>query len=179
LKKIVNKYWLFVVIAGSIIALDQITKAVVRNNIPFGGSWMPWDWLQPFFRFVHWENTGAAFGFFQGGGTIFAILAVIIGLFILSYYPQIPENEKLMRVAMAMQFAGAMGNLIDRIFRGPVTDFISVGDFPVFNVADSSITIGVGLLLLTFWLSERKEKSTEKSSKNEDSDVSENIADIQ
>ncbi len=68
MKKIVKKYWLFVIIAGSIIALDQITKTIVRNNIPFGGSWMPWEWLKPIFRFVHWENTGAAFGLFQGGG---------------------------------------------------------------------------------------------------------------
>jgi len=176
LKKIVKKYWLFVIIAGSIIALDQITKAVVRNNIPFGGSWMPWEWLKPVFRFVHWENTGAAFGLFQGGGIVFAILAVIISVFIIYYYPQIPENEKLMRVALSMQFAGAIGNLVDRIFRGPVTDFISVGDFPVFNVADSSITVGVGLLLLTFWLSERKERSTEKNPITVASDVSENNA---
>lgn len=176
MKKIVKKYWLFVIIAGSIITLDQITKAVVRNNIPFGGSWMPWEWLKPVFRFVHWENTGAAFGLFQGGGIVFAILAVIISVFIIYYYPQIPENEKLMRVALSMQFAGAIGNLVDRIFRGPVTDFISVGDFPVFNIADSSITVGVGLLLLTFWLSERKEKSTEKTSITDAGDAYENNA---
>lgn len=162
------------VIAGSIIALDQITKAVIRNNIPFGGSWMPWEWLKQYFRFVHWENTGAAFGLFQGGGIVFAILAVFISVFIIYYYPQIPENEKLMRIAMSMQFAGAVGNLVDRVFRGPVTDFISVGNFPVFNVADSSITIGVGLLLLTFWLIERKEKREEISSTSEPHDVIEN-----
>lgn len=164
------------IIAGSIITLDQITKTIVRNNIPFGGSWMPWEWLEPVFRFVHWENTGAAFGLFQGGGIVFAILAVIISVFIIYYYPQIPENEKLMRVALSMQFAGAIGNLVDRVFRGPVTDFISVGDFPVFNIADSSITVGVGLLLLTFWLSERKERTLEENSITVAGDVSDNNA---
>ena len=176
MKKIIKRYWLFVIIAGSIITLDQITKTIVRNNIPFGGSWMPWEWLEPVFRFVHWENTGAAFGLFQGGGIVFAILAVIISVFIIYYYPQIPENEKLMRVALSMQFAGAIGNLVDRVFRGPVTDFISVGDFPVFNIADSSITVGVGLLLLTFWLSERKERTLEENSITAAGDVSDNNA---
>lgn len=176
MKKIIKRYWLFVIIAGSIITLDQITKTIVRNNIPFGGSWMPWEWLEPVFRFVHWENTGAAFGLFQGGGIVFAILAVIISVFIIYYYPQIPENEKLMRVALSMQFAGAIGNLVDRVFRGPVTDFISVGDFPVFNIADSSITVGVGLLLLTFWLSERKERTLEENSITVAGDVSDNNA---
>jgi signal peptidase II len=63
-----------------------------------------------------------------------------------------------MRVAIAMQLGGALGNLIDRLVFGPVTDFISVGRFPVFNIADSSITVGVGLLLLALWLAERRER---------------------
>lgn len=63
-----------------------------------------------------------------------------------------------MRVAISMQLGGALGNLIDRILFGPVTDFISVGRFPVFNIADSSITVGVGLLLLALWNAEQKEK---------------------
>lgn len=119
---------------------------------------MPLTRLAPYFRFVHWENTGAAFGMFQNGGLIFSILAVIVTIFIIGYFPQIPKEEKLMRVAIAMQLGGAIGNLIDRLVFGPVTDFISVGRFPVFNVADSSITVGVGLLLLALWLAERRER---------------------
>ena len=63
-----------------------------------------------------------------------------------------------MRIALAMQFGGALGNLIDRILFGPVTDFISAGNFAVFNVADASITVGVGLLILALWINERKGK---------------------
>ena len=163
MKKFLKEYWLLLTIGGVIVILDQITKAVVRVNIPFGGQWMPLDWLAPYFRFVHWENTGAAFGFFQGGGIIFGILAVIVTVFILIYYPQIPNDEKLMRVAISMQLGGALGNLIDRIIFGPVTDFISVGRFPVFNIADSSITVGVGLLILALWITERKEKHAKSS----------------
>lgn len=165
MKKFIKEYWMLFTIAGIIIILDQVTKAVVRAYIPFGGRWMPLEWLAPYFRFVHWENTGAAFGLFQGGGIIFAILAVIVTAFIIIYYPQIPKDEKLMRVAISMQLGGAIGNLIDRLVFGPVTDFISVGSFPVFNIADSSITVGVGIMILGLWLAERRERKAEESSK--------------
>ena len=163
MKKIIKEYWLLISVAGLIVVVDQVTKAIVRANIPFGGRWMPLDWLAPYFRFVHWENTGAAFGMFQSGGLIFGILAVIVSIFIVIYYPQIPKEEKLMRVAMAMQLGGAIGNLIDRIVFGPVTDFISVGSFPVFNIADSSITVGVGLLILALWLHDQREKKEQQT----------------
>ncbi len=160
MKKFIKIYWLLFTVAGLIIALDQISKAIVRAKIPFYGEWMPIEWLAPYFRFVNWENTGAAFGLFQSGGLVFAILAVVISIFIIYYYPQIPLNETLSRIAMAMQMGGALGNLVDRIVFGPVTDFIAVGEFPVFNIADSSITIGVGLLILSLWVNERREKKS-------------------
>ena len=163
MKKILNEYWLLIVIASVVLIIDQVTKAIVRANIPFGGRWMPLEWLAPYFRFVHWENTGAAFGLFQQGGVVFAILAVIVSVFIVVYYPQVPRDATLMRVSLAMQMGGALGNLIDRIVFGPVTDFISVLGFPVFNIADSSITIGVGLLILGLWLSEQRESQGEQA----------------
>lgn len=158
MKKFLKEYWLLFTVAGSVIILDQISKALVRAHIPFGGRWMPLEWLAPYFRFVYWHNTGAAFGLFQQGGLIFAILAVIVAIFIILYYPQVPQEEKLMRFALALQMGGALGNLIDRIHFGPVTDFISVGDFAVFNIADACITVGVGILILAIWLAERREK---------------------
>jgi signal peptidase II len=179
LKKIIKEFWLLFTVTAVIIAADQITKAIIRANIPFGSSWMPVDWLAPFFRFVHWRNTGAAFGFFQGGGLVFGILAFFVTGFIIYYYPQIPKEQKLMRVAMAMQMGGALGNLIDRLggdngfLSGPVLDFISVGNFPVFNIADSSITVGVGLLILSLWISERKEKALNNEMEKENMEGSE------
>ncbi len=164
MKKIIKEYWMLFTIAGVIIILDQISKAIVRINIPFGGQWMPLEWLAPYFRFVHWQNTGAAFGLFQQGGLIFGVLAVVVTVFIIIYYPQIPKDEKLIRVAISMQLGGAIGNFIDRIRFGPVTDFISVGSFPVFNIADSNITVGVGLLILALLLAERKEGKLGKNS---------------
>lgn len=155
--KILKTYWLLVLVAGFVILLDQVTKEVVRANLAFGASVTPFEVL-PFFRFVHWQNTGAAFGMFQGGGLIFGILAAIVAILIIVYFPRIPSQHLIMRIAIAMQMGGAIGNLIDRIMFGPVTDFIAVGLFPVFNIADASITVGVVLLLLSLWVIERREK---------------------
>ncbi|MGD8457598.1 MAG: signal peptidase II [Anaerolineales bacterium] len=150
-------YLLF--IAGVIVLLDYFTKALVRETLSLGESWMPLEWLAPYARIVHWQNSGAAFGMFQSGGLIFTGLAIVVSIFIIFYFPQVPKEEWALRLAMGMQLGGALGNLVDRLrYDGYVTDFISVGDFPVFNVADSSITVGVIVLLLGVWLSERKLK---------------------
>lgn len=149
--------WLFV-ISAVIVILDQITKQLVRTNLPIGASWMPWEWLAPYARIIHWSNTGVAFGMFQGNNVFFAILASIVAIAIVYYYPSIPEEDKVLRFAMSMQLGGALGNLIDRIFVGQVTDFASVGNFAVFNVADACITTGVGVLLLGVYLEEKRER---------------------
>ncbi|NMD31044.1 MAG: signal peptidase II, partial [Chloroflexi bacterium] len=74
MKRYIQDYFMLLVPVGLIILLDQWTKSWVRSNIAFGESWGP-EWLAPFARFVHWYNTGAAFGLFQGMGTVFIILA--------------------------------------------------------------------------------------------------------
>ena len=145
-------------IALAIIVLDQVSKELVRTYIPLNNYWVPWEWMAPFARLVHISNTGVAFGLFQGMGTVFAILAMIVSVAIIIYYPRVPTDDWTLRLAMGLQLAGALGNLIDRLVFGYVTDFISVGNFAVFNVADSSITIGVGVLLLGIWLQERRAK---------------------
>ncbi len=163
MKKYVKDYSILFLMAGFIISIDQWTKALVRQNIPLGGMWMPLEWLQPYARFVHWFNAGAAFGLFQNGSLLFASLAVVVILLIIYYFPQVPENDWTFRLALAMQLAGAAGNLVDRLmFAGKVTDFISIGNFPVFNIADASITIGVAVLLIGAWAKDIQEKKTGK-----------------
>lgn len=149
--------WLLIV-AALIIVVDQITKFFVRKYIPFGGQWAPWDWMLPYARLLHISNTGAAFGLFKNANVILMILAVVVSAAILWYYPRVPEDQKVVRFALSLQLAGAVGNLIDRIAFGHVTDFISVGKFAIFNVADSSITVGVLILLLAVWWQDRKER---------------------
>jgi signal peptidase II len=160
LKKYLKDYAFLFIIAGVIITLDQWTKGLVRSNIPFGDSWPHTSWITPFARIVHWNNTGAAFGLFQGYNLVFSILAVAVSLAIIYYFPRITAQDWILRVALSMQLAGAVGNLIDRITMGTVTDFISVGNFAVFNVADSSISVGVAILLLTVLYRDWKEKKT-------------------
>ena len=158
MKRYFRSYILLFGLAAVIISLDQWTKYLVRSQIQFGDSWMPWDWLAPYARIVYWHNSGAAFGFGENLSTVFTILAIVVGCAIIIYYPQIPIKDWPLRVALAMQFGGAMGNLIDRLTIGFVTDFISVGNFPVFNVADSSVSVGVAVLIIGMWIEDRKQK---------------------
>ena len=160
----VKDYLVLFGVAGAIIALDQWTKWLVRENIEFGSQWLPdWlMWLSPYARIVHWYNSGAAFGMFQNGNLVFTTLAFIVIGAIIYYFPQVEADDWTLKVAMGLQLAGAAGNLIDRLMMGKVTDFISVGSFPVFNVADSSITVGVVVLLLGVWVKERQERKAAK-----------------
>jgi signal peptidase II len=171
LKKYIQDYLFLFLIAGVIIALDQWTKYLVRETLPFQAIWSPWPWLTHFARIVHWKNTGAAFGIFQGFGNVFTILAIIVSIAILYYFPQVPRRDWTLRLAMGLQLAGAVGNLIDRLFFGSVTDFISVGNFAVFNIADASISIGVAILVLGMLVKEREGYLEERERLRKDDSV--------
>ena len=167
MKKYLLMYLNLFGIAGIVVALDQWTKWLVRENIPFATQWLPdsLEWLMPYARLVYWHNTGAAFGMFQNGAPIFTVLAFVVIGAILFYYPQIESEGWLFRLALSLQLAGALGNLIDRLTQdGKVTDFISIGTFPVFNVADSAITVGTVVLILAVWLNERAQKQAKAES---------------
>ena len=164
MKRVVESYTYLFLIAGVIIALDQWTKILVRANLALGETWLPngFEWLSPYARIVNWYNTGAAFGMFQNGSMVFRVLAIIVICAIIYYFPRVEKSDWTLRLAMSMQLAGASGNLIDRLTQdGRVTDFVSVGTFPVFNVADASICVGTVILLLGVYVQEqatRKEK---------------------
>ncbi len=155
--KLVNQSILFWV-AGLVILIDQITKHLVREAMPVGSTWAfspESAWL---FRLLHIENNGAAFGMFQQGGVVFSLIAIIVSGVIVYYGLRLPEGQWLLRVILGLQLGGALGNLIDRLVRGPVTDFfnvMAVWNTPIFNVADLSITTGV-ILLLALMLTERR-----------------------
>ena len=153
-------YLVLFLIAAIIVGFDQWTKALVRTHVPLAGDWLPsWlAWLMPYARIRYWYNSGAAFGFFKNGNTVFSTLAVLVDLFIIYYFPRVPRQDWWLRLAMAMQFAGATGNLVDRLFFRHVTDFISVGNFAIFNIADASISVGVAVLIVGIWLKERADK---------------------
>ena len=158
MRRLFEKYGFLFAIAGLIVALDQWTKELVRDHIALGATWLPHglEWLSPYARIVNWFNTGAAFGMFQSGSMVFTVLAFIVIGAIIYYFPRVDRHDWTLRIAMSMQLSGAAGNLIDRLTQaGRVTDFISVGTFPVFNIADASISTGTAILLLGVYLQER------------------------
>ena len=159
LKKYLRDYGFLFLVATTIVVLDQLSKLWVRTQLEYGEAWAPWDWLLPYARLIHVQNTGAAFGMLQGMNAVFTILAIVVSCVIIYYFPHVPREDWLLRLALALQLGGAVGNLVDRVTEGYVTDFVSVGRFPVFNVADASISIGVALLILAMWLKEREQKS--------------------
>jgi len=172
--KVTRNYLTLFTIAGIIVALDQWTKNLIRENIPFGGTWLPegWESLTPYARVVHWRNTGAAFGMFQNGALIFTVLAFVVIAGIIWFYRQIEPGDWFLRLALAMQLAGALGNLLDRLlYDGVVTDWISVGNFAVFNIADASITVGTGIMLIGVFIMERREKKNQAQNTRESEEL--------
>jgi len=166
--KIIRNYLSLFLIAGFVVVLDQYTKWLVRSNLAFAEMWLP-DQLKeflPYFRIVFWHNSGAAFGLFQNGNIILMALACIVIGVIIYYYPKVSPEDWWLKLALGLQLGGALGNLIDRITLGRVTDFISVSSFPVFNVADSAITIGTCILLLGVYIKERNEGKKSKIESN-------------
>ena len=142
----VKKHLLLASISLGVLLVDQLTKLWIKSFLQLGESF-PEDWPV---RFTYVQNTGIAFGlkanqFFL----IFVTSAVIIALlvFTLSYHHVQP---KLVRIGLASMIGGAVGNLLDRVRVGYVTDFVDLQIWPVFNIADSSVVVGVGLLLFFF-----------------------------
>ena len=139
---------LFFGAALAVLALDQATKAIVRAFMDRGEAW-PDD---TFVRLHYVTNTGAAFGMLQDQ-TAFLIVTTVVGLAaIYLYYHYPPFDHIVAPIAIGMMLGGATGNLVDRLRLGEVTDFIDFQFWPSFNVADSSITIGIIVLLIGYAL---------------------------
>lgn len=165
-----GKWWrnaVFFLTAILVVVGDQLSKIWIRSNLAIGQS-LP---ETGFFRIVHTHNTGAAFGLFQGQSFALTIVA-FVGVAILLFYAffvcrRFPFlNNMLSRVALGSILGGTVGNLIDRLHFGGVTDFIGVGIWPPFNVADSSITVGVVVFagsLLYLLFSQRQETKRDKT----------------
>ena len=156
MKERLKDYAFLFLVAGSIILLDQLSKSWVRSNLGINEILRPDLWLTQYARIVHVKNYGAAFGMFQSLGNVFMVLSIIVSAVIIYYYPQVPRQDWLVRLALRMLLGGAVGNLLDRLYQGYVTDYLSVGAFPVFNIADASISCGVAVLFIGMWMDERK-----------------------
>jgi signal peptidase II len=141
-------------IALAVIVFDQVTKALVRHELSL---YETHEIIPGLASLVHGRNVGMAFGMFSGGGlpaqaVVLAILSGVVLLVVLAHWRRLAEGPILLRLALALIAGGAVGNLIDRIRLGYVTDFVHFywrgHQWPDFNLADSAISIGIVLLLL-------------------------------
>jgi len=145
-------------IAVFVFALDRITKMWVEQSIPLHeGRQVVGDYV----RIVHTQNTGAAFGLLPERTTLLSILSVLAVIAIVYYYRQLANSSPLVTATLGMQLGGAFGNLLDRVRQGYVVDFVDVGipggvRFWAFNVADSSIVVGILLVTLLLWQEEHR-----------------------
>jgi signal peptidase II len=144
-------------VAVVVFVIDRVTKAWVSENIPLGTAR---PIVGDYVRIVHAQNTGAAFGLLPERTTLLSVLSVVAVLAIVYYYRQIASNSALVSATLGMQLGGAFGNLLDRITQGYVVDFVDVGigdvRFWAFNVADSSIVVGIILVTLALWYEEHR-----------------------
>jgi signal peptidase II len=145
-----------------VVVADQVTKYLVRTQLPPGASWEITQWLRPIVQITHVTNTGVAFGMFPGLGIVGAAVSAVISVIIIIYQRQIPHEQWPTRLALGLMLGGAIGNLIDRVALGSVVDFVDLNfwplrQFPVFNVADSSVTVGTIVLLVLMVWEERRE----------------------
>jgi signal peptidase II len=138
-------------VAIIVLVLDQLTKSWVSTSLAEGGWWSPLPGLWRVFRVTHITNSGAAFGIFPNQGNFFIVIAVVVALAIVLYYRYLPTGSWLVRLSLGLQLGGAIGNLLDRIRYGHVVDFIDIGFWPIFNVADIAIVTGVGILAYCLW----------------------------
>ena len=128
--------------ALGVVTADQLAKVAVRSSLLPGDSF-PADGP---FRFTHVTNTGAAFGLFANQGSLLTLVSLAAVLVLIWYYRSIGLQQNLMRASLGLQLGGALGNLIDRLRQGYVTDFLDFRVWPVFNLAYTALTIGVALL---------------------------------
>jgi len=154
--------WLWLV--AVVIALDLFTKYQASTLLPYG---VPHPQL-PVFDLTLLHNTGAAFSFLaQAGGWqrwFFALIAIVVSTVLLVWMARTPYQKRWLGIGLALVLAGAVGNLYDRVVQGYVIDFISLHYkgyyFPAFNLADTAITIGAGMLIIDMlWFSETGHKS--------------------
>lgn len=156
------KYYL---IALFVIVLDQVTKWFVVDNMELGQEVSVFD---PYLSIYSHRNRGAAWGILQDQFWLFTIITVVVVVGIIYFYHKEAKRKPLLQASLMMLLGGAIGNFIDRVLRGEVVDFVSVlipginYQFPIFNIADAALTLGVIMLIIYILFEDRKVKKKVK-----------------
>ncbi len=142
-----------------ILVLDQITKFMIASSMKIGDSF---NVIPNFLNITSHRNDGAAWGILSGKMGFFYIITLVILVVLIVFFIKEAKYNLLMQIAISLLFAGALGNFIDRVFHGEVVDFVDTYifgyNFPIFNVADSSLTIGVLLIVIALLKDMKKEE---------------------
>ncbi|MDM5246838.1 MULTISPECIES: signal peptidase II [unclassified Lysinibacillus] len=152
-------------LAAFVVLLDQWTKWLIVKNMEFGERISVWD---PWFGILSHRNKGAAWGMLEGRMLFFSIVTIGVICAVLYYFHKEAKGKPIFQVGLMLLLGGAIGNFIDRLFRGEVVDFIDVlipvinYDFPIFNIADAALTIAVVVLMIGLIVEDKKEKKQVK-----------------
>jgi signal peptidase II len=149
--------WIFPLVASSVVILDQVSKLSIRICMSQGQS-IP---QEGFFRITYSTNSGGVFGLPAPQAFLITLSVIVVALIIVAYCRYPLARKILIQMALGLLMGGAIGNLIDRLFIGEfgkVVDFIDIGAWPVFNLADLSIVIGVAVVAYYFLVIARKEQ---------------------
>ncbi len=149
-------------VALVVLVADQATKLLVMLELGPTGDRVMIPVIPGVFRLFYVQNTGAAFGIFEGNSMVLAILAVLVVLSLLIYFRQWIAESPWLALAIGLQLGGAIGNILDRLQHGFVVDFIDFRYWPTFNVADSAITIGVIILAISLFKREQRRNAAQK-----------------
>lgn len=157
--------WKYYVVAFILVVLDQWTKWLVVSDMELGER-IPL--IDPYLGLLSHRNRGAAWGMLEGQMWLFFIITTIVIVGIVYYFHRHAQNQPLFQLGLMVLLGGAIGNFIDRLFRGEVVDFVDVlipvinYEFPIFNVADAALTVGVVIIFIFILLDERKQKKVKK-----------------
>jgi len=160
--KAVYKYY---GLAVFVVLLDQWTKWLIVKNMDLTERIAVWD---PWFGILSHRNRGAAWGMLQGKMWLFTIVTLIVIAGIVYYFHKEAKGKLFFQVSLMVLLGGAIGNFIDRVFRGEVVDFIDVlipiinYHFPIFNIADAALSISVVMLIIALFLEDKVEKKKVK-----------------
>ena len=153
--------FIYYAIALIVILLDQVTKWFVVKNMQLGEEIII---IEPYLSFLSHRNRGAAWGMLEGQMWLFYIVTVVVAAGIIYYFHKEAQGHRLFGISLMLLLGGAIGNFIDRLISGEVVDFISVlipvinYDFPIFNIADAALSIGVVTLIIHIIMDEKKNK---------------------
>jgi signal peptidase II len=157
----------YYLLALVVIGLDQLTKWLVVKKMAEGESV---EIIENLFYLTSHRNQGAAWGILQGQMWFFYIITIVVIVGIVYYMQVHAKGQSLFSISLAFMLGGAIGNFIDRVFRKEVVDFLNTYifsyDFPIFNIADAALTIGVALLIIYMYLDERKAKKEKQNGSN-------------